>query len=64
MLIVAALFRLLVITSWRLRNGSRSEYFTQNSGYFDGSPPKSSSRVITGQMAITLRWNDELAWSK
>ena len=64
MVMVAALFRLLVISDCRLRKGSRSAYFTQNKGYFDASPPKSSSRSITGQMACTLRWNDELAWSK
>ena len=64
MLIVAALLRLLVMMVCFVRNGARSSYLIQNSGYDVAPSPKSSSRRRMGHNASTLVWNVAEFWSK
>ena len=63
MLMVAALLTSLVMMVCLARKGAASEYFTQKSGYLEAPSPKSSSRTMMGQSAMTFLWNVALFWS-
>ena len=55
--------RSLVMMVCLVRKGATSSYFTQKRGYLLTPSPKSSSRLMMGQRAMTLLWKVAEFWS-